>query len=332
MAAGGRVQKGAGDQAMSGETILIADNEPDILRFVEVNLRLEGFDVVVAHDGAEALERARQLRPQLILLDVMMPSIDGYEVCRRLRADPRTSQVPVIFLTAKSLVADKVTGLTAGADDYVLKPFDPIELIARVRTTLQRAAELRATSPLTGLPGNHRINLEVAARLQEGQALAVAYADLNDFKAFNDRYGFLRGDEVILATAEILQNAVSEHAAQDGFLGHIGGDDFMLLCHPNVVAALCETVIERFDARIPELYAPADAEAGYLEVRNRRGDLERFPIITIAIGVATNVNRSYDDHREMVEVATEMKSFVKQERHRSAYAIDERSDTPVQGR
>jgi DNA-binding response OmpR family regulator len=109
------------------------------------------------------------VRPSLILLDVMMPGLDGFEVCRRLRADPRTSHIPVIFLTAKSMTADKVVGLTAGADDYVLKPFDPVELIARVRTTLQRAAELRATSPLTGLPGNHRIGIEISRRLAAGE-------------------------------------------------------------------------------------------------------------------------------------------------------------------
>jgi diguanylate cyclase (GGDEF)-like protein len=307
------------------DTILVADNEPDILRFVEVNLRLEGFRVELAKDGPEALERAFATRPQLILLDVMMPGLDGYEVCRRLRADQRTAQVPVIFLTAKSMVRDKVTGLTAGADDYVLKPFDPIELVARVRTTLQRAAELRATSPLTGLPGNHRIQLEIARHLAAEEPLAVIYADLNDFKAFNDRYGFLRGDEVLLLTTEVLREALAEHASASAFLGHIGGDDFMLLCRPDEAPAVCEAVSSQFDARVRDLYDPADAAAGYLELRNRRGELQRFPLMTIALGVATNERRSFDDHREIVEVATEMKTFLKQTRGRSGYAVDERA-------
>ena len=313
----------AGDNG--SHTVLVADNEPDILRFVEVNLRLEGFQVVLAKDGPEALDLAFDTRPQLILLDVMMPGLDGYEVCRRLRADPRTAQVPVIFLTAKSMVRDKVTGLTAGADDYVLKPFDPIELVARVRTTLQRAAELRATSPLTGLPGNHRIQLEVARYLAEGEPLAVIYADLNDFKAYNDRYGFLRGDEVLLLTTEVLREALSEHASETAFIGHIGGDDFMLLCRPAEAPAVCEAAIAKFDARVRRLYDPGDAAAGHLELRNRKGELQRFPIMTIALGVATTERRAFDDHREIVEVATEMKSFLKQTRGRSAYAVDERS-------
>jgi DNA-binding response OmpR family regulator len=307
-------------------TILVADNEPDTLRFIGVNLRLEGFDVVCARDGGEALKIALTQPPGLVLLDVTIPGMDGYEVCRRLRAHPRTAQLPVIFLTARSLVEDKVAGLASGADDYVLKPFDPVELIARIHTTLQRSEELRGTSPLTGLPGNHRIQLEVARRLADEEPLAVIYADLNDFKAFNDRYGFLRGDEVILATAELLREALDEHAAPDAFIGHIGGDDFMLLCGPGAAPAVCETAIARFDSRVPGLYDPEDAAAGYLEVKNRRGQIQRFPLMTIALGVATNERRVFTDPREIVEVATEMKSFLKQTRHRSAYAVDERED------
>ena len=307
------------------ETILVADNEPDILRFVEVNLRLEGYDVESVSDGQQALERAFSSRPSLVLLDVMMPKIDGFEVCRRMRADARTSHIPVIILTAKSLTADKIVGLTAGADDYVLKPFDPMELVARVRTTLRRARELRSTSPLTGLPGNHRISTELARRLRDGEVLSVIYADLNDFKAYNDRYGFLRGDDVITLTAEVLQDAVRDYAKPGGFVGHIGGDDFMIVCLPEDVAAVCEHAIEQFDRRILDLYDEQDRVRGYVELPDRQGELRRFPPVTIALGVASNERRAFSDHRELVEVATEMKSYLKQHHRRSAYAVDGRT-------
>ena len=307
------------------ETILVADNEPDILRFVEVNLRLEGYDVESVSDGQAALERAFSTRPSLVLLDVMMPKIDGFEVCRRLRADARTSHIPVIILTAKSLTADKIVGLTAGADDYVLKPFDPMELVARVRTTLSRARELRSTSPLTGLPGNHRISTELARRLRDGETLSVIYGDLNDFKAYNDRYGFLRGDDVITLTAEVLSGAVHDYAKPGGFVGHIGGDDFMIVCQPEDVAAVCEHAIEQFDRRILDLYDEEDRARGYVELPDRQGELRRFPPVTIALGVASNERRTFTDHRELVEVATEMKSYLKQHHRRSAYAVDGRT-------
>jgi diguanylate cyclase (GGDEF)-like protein len=308
-----------------GETILVADNEPDILRFVEVNLRLEGFDVITAKDGREALENAIDKRPALVLLDVMMPELDGFEVCRRLRADSRTSHIPVIMLTGKSLTVDKVVGLTAGADDYVLKPFDPIELVARVRTTLQRAGDLKASSPLTGLPGNHRIHQEIARRLSEGEQVAVIYADLNDFKAYNDHYGFVRGDGVIVLTGEVLTEAIERHPGNGAFVGHVGGDDFILVCRPDEVADVCEYVIDEFDRRIRSHYDPADLERGYLEVPDRRGEPQQFPVVSIALGVASNQRREFADHRDLVGVATEMKSLLKRGERLSAYAVDSRT-------
>jgi diguanylate cyclase (GGDEF)-like protein len=256
---------------------------------------------------------------------VMMPGLDGFEVCRRLRTDIRTSFIPVIILTAKSMTVDKVVGLTAGADDYVLKPFDPLELVARVRTTLRRARELRATSPLTGLPGNHVIERELARRHSEGEPVALVYADLNDFKSFNDRYGFLRGDEVIRMTAEVLQQAVADAGGANAFVGHIGGDDFMIACDPQSVLSVCQHVIRSFDCRIEHHYEPEDWARGYLELPDRQGGTRRWPRVSIAMGVATTRVRTYRDHREIVATATEMKSYLKLHYRRSAYAIDGRA-------
>ena len=309
-----------------GETVLVADHDPKILRFVDVNLRLEGFEVLLAEDGEQALRMTIERLPDLVLLDARLPVIDGVEVCRRLRADARTSHTPIILLSTRSMTADKVVGLTSGADDYVLKPFDPLELTARVRTTLRRTAELRTTSPLTGLPGNHRLQAEIATRLDAGYPLALIYADLNGFKAYNDRYGFLRGDDVIALTGRILVDALQEHCGSAGFAGHIGGDDFMLLCAPSQVPAVCEAVIAEFDRAIPALYDPDDAARGYLEVRDRQGVMQRYPVTSIALGVATTERRWFSDHREMVVVATEMKGYLKQRSRGSAYAVDGRTD------
>lgn len=310
----------------SGERILVVDNEADIRRFVEVNLRLEGFEVVSAADGEEGLAKAFEEDPNLVLLDVMMPGIDGIEVCRRLRADPRTSHIPVILLTAKSMTVDKVVGLAAGADDYVLKPFDPMELVARVRTTMRRAADLRGASPLTGLPGNHRIESEIARRLQQGQDLAVAYVDLNNFKPYNDHYGFLAGDRVIQATAQILREVLTEVASEEAFLGHIGGDDFVMIFRPDIAERVCTSAIARFDATMPTMYAQEDRDRGYLEMPDRRGEMQQFPLVSMAIGVTSNANRTFSDHRDVVAVATEMKTHIKRVNHdTSDFAIDGRA-------
>ncbi len=144
------------------ERILVVDDDPDIARFVELSLQMEGFDVSVAHDGETALDSVLDNPPDLVVLDLMMPTVDGVEVTRKLRASALTSALPIIMLTARGQTVDKVLGLTAGADDYIVKPFDTMELVARVRTTLRRNQEFREVSPLTGLAGNTRILQEIS--------------------------------------------------------------------------------------------------------------------------------------------------------------------------
>jgi diguanylate cyclase (GGDEF)-like protein len=306
------------------QLILVADDDDDILRFVEVNLRLEGFDVVTVSDGREALKTAYDIAPDLVLLDVMMPEIDGFEVCQRLRNDSRTRHISVIILTAKSLSADKVVGLTAGADDYMVKPFDPIELIARVKTALRRSREMRDLNPLTQLPGNVQVQEEVARTVSRGAPFALMYVDLDNFKAFNDHYGFLRGDEAIKGLAMCVRDATEQIAPGAHFLGHIGGDDFLVLVEPDVAEQVAKGIIDRWDERVMELFDPEDAERGYIEVADRRSEVHRFPLTTVSIGIATNVVRGIGSHWEASEIAAEMKSYAKTD-DRSSYAIDRRA-------
>jgi diguanylate cyclase (GGDEF)-like protein len=304
------------------ETILVADDDPAILRLVEVNLKLEGFEVITAADGEEAFRLVVERDPALVLLDVMMPKLDGYEVCERIRADGRTRHVNVIMLTAKSLSADKIVGLTSGADDYVLKPFDPMELIARVRSTLRRSKEMRAVSPLTGLPGNIAIEDEIRRRFTAGEDIAVCYADLDNFKAYNDRYGFLRGDRAIAYTAEVLCEVGDE---TDGvFVGHVGGDDFVLVVPAGAAETVCREAIELFDRGTSGLYDDVDTARGYIEVQDRRGEPSRYPLLTISLGVGSSADRGLDDYRRLVDAATEMKSVAKRQEG-SVYAIDRRT-------
>ena len=291
--------------------VLVVDDDPDIVQFIEMNLRFEGFEVAVAADGPEALAEIRRSLPDLVLLDVMMPDLDGVEVTRRIRADPLTAGLPIIMLTAKGLGADRVAGLTAGADDYIIKPFDTLELIARVRSTLRRNREMREASPLTGLPGNTRILREIGARVRRDAAFALCYVDLDHFKAVNDAYGFIRGDEFITLLAHCLHEAVRSVGAPTPFLGHVGGDDFLILCLPDQVATVTEHTIAEFTRRVPERYDPAHAAAGYLEVPDRRGRLHRYGLVTVSVGVASSTHRRFTDPREVVAVATEMKQVAK---------------------
>jgi diguanylate cyclase (GGDEF)-like protein len=304
------------------ESILVVDDDPDIARFVEVNLRSAGYDVSVASDGEQALEKAGLLRPDLVLLDVMMPRIDGFEVAHRLRRNPQTANTSIIMLTAKALATDKVLGLTAGADDYIIKPFDPIELLARVKGTLRRAKEMRNLSPLTGLPGNIRIQEEIERMVREDLPFAVVYADLDNFKAYNDQKGFVQGDRLIQATARVVQDAVMEFAT-DGFVGHVGGDDFVAVLKPDIAEDVAKRIVEAFDARIHEFYEPEEMAQGFVHVEDRKGEMQQIPLVGVSVGIATTDVRSFAHYGEAVSMATEMKQFAKREA-RSSYAIDRR--------
>lgn len=301
--------------------ILVADDDKDIARFVEVNLRLHGFDVLVAQDGEQALTLVRDHQPDLAVLDVRMPKIDGVELTRMLRADPLTAALPIIMLTAKGLTVDKVVGLTAGADDYLVKPFDTAELMVRVRSTLRRAQEYREVSPLTGLPGNSRIVREITDRVNRGEPYAVCYIDIDRFKSVNDAYGFGRGDEFIAALARCLHRAVLDRAP-GAFLGHVGGDDFVVVCAPEQVQPITTQAVEEFERTADQLYDPVDAKRGYLELVDRRGNIQRPNLVTLSVGVAVSTSRPFADPGEVISVANEMKGVAK--KHGGSYVAYDR--------
>lgn len=310
------------------DVILVVDDDEDIARFVGFNLRVHGFEVLLAGDGQEALEVIERQRPDLAVVDLMMPRIDGLELTRRLRADPMTAALPVIMLTAKGMTADKVNGLSAGADDYLVKPFDTAELIARITSTLRRNKEFREVSPLTGLPGNSRIRREITDRVRSGTDYAVGYVDIDRFKSVNDRYGFVRGDEFITALARSLHRAVVAAGLPPAFLGHVGGDDFVIVCTPEQVRPLTERAVLDFEQAADSLYDPVDAERGYVELRDRRGNIRRANLVTLSIGVCLSVSqRRLTDPLEAIAVASEMKTVAKSQPG-SYVAVDRRRGGP----
>jgi len=294
------------------ERILVVDDDPDILQFVQMNLELDGFRVDVADGGQSALDQAAERPPDLMLLDIMMPEIDGLTVLRRMRSDPPTASVPVIILTARSLAEDRVKGLDLGADDYITKPFDLEELVARVRTVLRRSRQMRDLSPLTGLPGNFRITAELEERVDQGDPIAVVHSDLDNFKAFNDHYGFMRGDTVIKYTARVLLDAAAAATNHgDVFVGHVGGDDFVSILHADDMKSYCEEIVTLFDDGILDYYDTADALQGYIEVTDRKGERHAFPVCSLSMGVATSEHKPLTSEWEASSVASEMKEFAK---------------------
>jgi diguanylate cyclase (GGDEF)-like protein len=305
------------------ESILIVDDDPDIVALVALNLEAEGYECHRAERGDDALDLALQLRPDLVVIDLMLPGVDGVEVCRQLRKDPRTAGAGIIMLTARSLREDRLAGLDAGADDYIDKPFDVDELIARVQASLRRARQLRATSPLTGLPGNFEIEARIDTKLADATPFALLHVDLDGFKAYNDHYGFVRGDRAIVLTARAIQQACDAVECDESFIGHIGGDDFVVVCDVDQAEAMAQQIVARFDEQVDALYDPDDRAAGFIELADRTGRVHRHPFLSVSIGIASSEVRPFTTSAEAAAVAVELKRFAKAA-HGSAWRIDRR--------
>ena len=255
---------------------------------------------------------AAKHQPDLMLLDVMMPHHDGYEVTRLLRQSFITRHIPIILLTAKSTANDKIAGLEGGANDYVTKPWGSAELLLRVHNVLEWSRQQRSASPLTGLPGNLAINEEIARRIEDGAPFAMIQIDVDYFKSFNDHYGYSRGDQAIQTLARILVDAATRHGGGSvSFVGHIGGDDFVVLTSPEHAEALAEKVIQEFTAAAAQLYDPADRERGYVEVRNRQHQLERFPLMSLTLALVSTDRMPVSHLAQLTDIAQELKAHGK---------------------
>jgi len=295
----------------SGKQILVVDDDLNLRKIISTNLELAGYDVTAAANGEEALTALEQLQPDLVILDVMMPAMDGYEVARRIRSHPVNARVPIIMLTAKSEVEDKISGFDAGADDYITKPFGPQELLARVKAKIRRVQVDSSLSPLTRLPGNLAIEAELRRRLESNELFAVLYEDLDHFKAFNDVYGFTHGDEAIQMLASITVDVVRRRETVRDFVGHIGGDDFLAVTEPDRAEEIARHVIDDFDREIRTLYNEKDLRQGYIETRDRRGTLNRFPIMTLSIAIVSNAQREFLNYAQIGEATAELKRYAK---------------------
>jgi diguanylate cyclase (GGDEF)-like protein len=296
---------------MFKKKILIIDDTEFMTKLITDLLEAAGYDVVAASNGAEGVQKVREEKPDLVILDVVMPGMDGFEVCKVLRDDESNNLMPIIMLTAQDNEDDKLAGLEIGVDDYIIKPFNGRELVSRVRNTLKRIDRNRWANPLTGLQGNIEIQTEINQRIAKRVLFAVIYADLDNFKAYNDVYGFASGDRAIKLTADIIVDNVHTGGNQGDFIGHIGGDDFVIITTPDKAEAICRGVISDFDDKIKTLYCDEDVERGYIVTSNRQGQIMKFPIISISLAVVTNEARELTSHIQVAEIAAEIKKKAK---------------------
>jgi CheY-like chemotaxis protein len=269
------------------------------------------YQVRTASNGYEALELVKEFAPDLILLDIVMPGMDGYEVLARLRSRFRTSQIPVIFLTLKKDLEDKVEGLRKGVDDYITKPFYIDELQARVTSTLIKNSALRTQHPLTGLPGNVAIQKETQRRMNEDSHVWI-YVDIDNFRHYNNHYGFLRGDAVIKFVADLLIQALEEKGEGSDFLGHVGGDDFLIITSEDKVTPITDFIIAGVQKGSPRFFDADDVTAGNYEYLARNNVRTKVPAkLSLTMAVLSNEGREFSHPAELSTIAAQVKEWGK---------------------
>lgn len=296
---------------MFKKKILVIDDTEFMTKLITDILINADYDVVTASNGLQGVQKVREEKPDLVILDVVMPGMDGFEVCKMLREDESNNLMPIIILTAQDNEDDKLTGLEIGADDYIVKPFNGRELVSRVRNTLKRIDRNRWANPLTGLQGNIEIQTELNQRIAKRMLFAVIYGDLDNFKAYNDVYGFASGDRAIKLTADIIVDNVHNFGNQGDFVGHIGGDDFVVITTPDKAEVICKGIISEFNEKIKTLYCDEDVERGYIVTSNRQGQIMKFPLVSISLAVVTNESRELISHIQIAEIAAEIKKKAK---------------------
>jgi len=304
--------------------LLVIDDDEVSLRLLKVNLEKSGYALILARTAAEGIESVLQNLPDLVLSDALLPDMDGLKVCQLLAENSRTRHIPFILMSSQAGNREVVAALEAGVDDYLVKPLNFREVIARVRAHIRRAQLKPALNPLTGLPGNLIIEHEIRQLTTPGHGpFAVLYIDLNHFKSFNDVYGFPVGDEAILLLARVLSVALTELGDPADFLGHVGGDDFVVITTPERCDAIAQRVIADFDRQVPELYNPRDRRQGYITAKDQQGMIKKFSLLSVAIAIVHNQYHPVSSHWEIGELGAELKNFAKA-RTGSGYVKDQR--------
>jgi len=308
---------------MSKKIIAISKNEK-IKQLISNTLEYNNYEISYYSDFKKALEIICQEIPNLILIDTINAQVSEIFLINNLKYDPIFISMIIIFIVADDFTCDNWKNNLI--DDYIRIGSLVKELKMRVELSFERVERMIATNPLTRLPGNLVIQKEIQSRLDRGEIFALAYADLDNFKPFNDKYGFSRGDEIIKMLGRIIMNIVRTEQPHGNFIGHIGGDDFVYIMKPELIESTTIRIIEIFNNLVRNFYDIEDLKKGYIESVNRQGEKQIFPIMTLSVGITSNKYRKFNHFSEMAEAASEMKSVAKKNQYLK-YAIDRRKNS-----
>ena len=307
---------------MVQEIYIIDDDESSIVIFRELFKNDSDYKFISVK--TEQIDIALKNIPSLIVINEDAIDRDVVELCKKIRKDEDNTITPVIVVSSKDQKEHRVKILQESVEYYIKKPVDEQYLYYTVKNLNRLLSSNRRVSPLTGLPGNVQIHAELKKRILKQEPFSVLYVDLDNFKAYNDVYGFLKGDEIIEFTAETILKLVNSDELENTFVGHIGGDDFVAIVPGINCEKLCQNIIAHFDANVKKFFTERDLEKGYIEVANRRGIIEQFPLTSVSIGVVTADTGRFHNILEIGEVGAQVKHAAKSVMG-SSYAVDKRS-------
>jgi DNA-binding response OmpR family regulator len=281
--------------------ILVVEDDFDISNMLRIYFSGQGYDVQVAPRGGDALTLTRKQLPQLIVLDIMLPDMDGYAVCRELRQTTRTSHIPIIFLTQKDERSDKIAGLELGADDYITKPFDIEELKLRVKNAIDRVDREKSMDPRSNLPSSKLIEEQLRELMRTTETWSYLDLKINNFDAFQEVYGFVASTEVLRFMALLVGEVVDELGTPDDFVGHAGNDNFVIITYSQKAQALLDRIVARFNDEVKQHYSFIDRERGHIVLESG----QEKPLMTLGAGMVSNATQNFADIREITELAAE---------------------------
>lgn len=305
--------------------ILLVTEDLELEKIITYLLKAWGYEVIHCIDASGALSIATHNHPDLIIVDAHLSQMDGLKLCKIFKFDFVTAYIPVVILIDKKQLRRNLLEIEQGVDDFLIKPPDPIDLEIRIALALKSADHQFHANALTKLPGNRSIEKIAKSYIKEKKPFSFAYLDINNFKYFNDKYGYLSGDNVLLQTAKIITSSVKKMGNTEDFVGHIGGDDFIYITSPENEELIAKECINEFDRLIPLHYSSIDRKIGHIKTRDRSGHYTEVPLMGLSIAIVNNQKANANSIFHLIEIAFEIKNFLKKH-SKSNYLINRRTE------
>jgi diguanylate cyclase (GGDEF)-like protein len=291
--------------------VLLAEHETGIAEIIQYLIKAWDYEIVTITKGSAVLDAVRREQPDIIIIDWGLPDMEGLEVSKVLKEDFLTAHIPIIVLIDKKQIRKKMLEIEQGVDDYIANPPDPIDLEVRMELALRRTSHQLYANALTKLPGNKQIEKAIHSRMDEKKLFSVAYYDIDNFKSFNDKYGYMKGDSVIRHVAYIIATTVKRYGNPHDFVGHIGGDDFVVVTTPDKDRLVASESILAFNRAMHFHYSKEDRERTYIVSKDRRGNVINMPLMSISVAIANNKHFPIKNMVELMEIITEIKGYLK---------------------